>query len=43
IKPAGNYSDIFERNVVSQSPLKIKLGLNNFCTHGGLQHAPPVR
>lgn len=29
IKQVGNYSEIFERNVGSESPLKIKRGQNN--------------
>lgn len=29
IKQVGNYAEIFERNVGSESPLKIKRGQNN--------------
>ncbi len=39
----GNYSEIFERNVGSESPLKIKRGQNNLWNNGGIQYAPPVR
>ncbi len=37
IKQVGNYSEIFERNVGSESPLKIKRGQNNLWNNGGIQ------
>lgn len=43
IKQVGNYAEIFERNVGSESPLKIKRGQNNLWNNGGIQYAPPVR
>ncbi|MFO1371630.1 MAG: amino acid ABC transporter substrate-binding protein [Candidatus Competibacteraceae bacterium] len=43
IKQVGNYSEIFERNVGKDSPLKIARGLNALWNQGGLQYAPPVR
>jgi len=43
IKHVGNYAEIFERNVGSESPLKIKRGQNNLWNNGGIQYAPPVR
>jgi len=43
IKKVGNYAEIFERNVGSESPLKIKRGQNNLWNNGGIQYAPPVR
>jgi general L-amino acid transport system substrate-binding protein len=43
IKAVGNYGEIFERNVGSDSPLKIDRGLNRLWNHGGLQYAPPIR
>jgi general L-amino acid transport system substrate-binding protein len=43
IKAVGNYGEIFERNVGSESRLKIERGLNNLWNKGGLQYAPPVR
>ncbi|HRD66313.1 MAG TPA: amino acid ABC transporter substrate-binding protein [Candidatus Competibacter sp.] len=43
IKQVGNYSEIFERNVGKDSPLKIERGLNALWSQGGLQYAPPVR
>ena len=43
IKSMGNYSEIFERNIGGDSPLKLKRGLNALWTKGGLLYAPPVR
>ena len=43
IKQVGNYGESFERNVGENSKLKIKRGLNNLWSKGGLQYAPPVR
>ncbi len=43
IKHVGNYSEIFERNLGMNTPLKITRGLNALWTKGGLQYAPPVR
>src|SRR5437667_11349983 len=43
IKHVGNYGEVFERNVVQGSPLKITRGLNALWTKGGLQYAPPIR
>ncbi len=43
IKAVGNYGESFERNVGTGSPIKIKRGLNNLWTKGGLQYAPPIR
>ena len=43
IKAVGNYGELFDRNVGEGSPLKIKRGLNNLWTKGGIQYAPPVR
>ncbi len=43
IKAVGNYGEIFERNVGADSRLKIKRGLNNLWSNGGIQYAPPVR
>ncbi|VFS37072.1 Putative ABC transporter, substrate-binding protein [Escherichia coli] len=41
IKQVGNYSEIFERNVGSESPLKIKRGQNNLWNNGVFSYAPP--
>jgi general L-amino acid transport system substrate-binding protein len=40
---AGNYGEMFERNLGAASPLKIERGLNNLYTHGGLMFAPPMQ
>src|SRR5262250_716103 len=42
VKHVGNYSEVFERNVGSGSPLKIQRGLNALWTKGGIQYAPPI-
>ena len=43
VQAAGNYGEIFERNLGRDSPLKLERGLNNLWTQGGLMYAPPVR
>jgi general L-amino acid transport system substrate-binding protein len=43
IRATGNYGEIYERNVGSQSRLSIPRGLNALWTRGGIQYAPPVR
>jgi general L-amino acid transport system substrate-binding protein len=43
VKHVGNYGESFDRNVGENSKLKIKRGLNNLWSKGGLQYAPPVR
>jgi general L-amino acid transport system substrate-binding protein len=43
IKAVGNYSEIFERNVGLNTPLKIARGKNALWNAGGLQYAPPIR
>ncbi|MFH1083548.1 MAG: amino acid ABC transporter substrate-binding protein [Pseudomonadota bacterium] len=43
IKQVGNYGEIFDRNVGLKTPLKIKRGLNNLWTKGGLMYAFPFR
>lgn len=43
IKQVGNYSEIFERNIGMETPLKISRGLNELWSRGGLQYAPPFR
>ena len=42
IKFVGNYDDVFERNLGEGSKLKIKRGLNDLWTRGGLHYAPPI-
>lgn len=43
VAAVGNYGEIFERNIGSDSPLQIARGLNALWTRGGIQYAPPVR
>ena len=43
VKGVGNYSEIFERNVGLNTPLKIARGKNALWNAGGLQYAPPIR
>jgi general L-amino acid transport system substrate-binding protein len=43
VKGVGNYSEVFERNVGPNSPLKIARGKNALWNQGGLQYAPPIR
>jgi len=43
IEAAGNYGEIFERNVGRKSRLKLDRGLNRLWSKGGLMYAPPFR
>jgi general L-amino acid transport system substrate-binding protein len=43
IKAVGNYGEMYERNVGSESALKLERGLNQPWTQGGLMYAPPLR
>jgi general L-amino acid transport system substrate-binding protein len=43
IKAAGNYGEMYERNVGGESALKLERGLNQPWTQGGLMYAPPLR
>jgi general L-amino acid transport system substrate-binding protein len=43
IRHVGNYGEVFERNVGSESKLKIPRGLNQLWSAGGIQYAPPIR
>jgi len=43
LKAVGNYGEIFNRNIGSDSPLQIARGLNALWTRGGIQYAPPVQ
>jgi len=42
VKAAGNYGEMFERNLGSGSTLKIERGLNRLWSEGGLMYAPPI-
>ncbi len=43
VKHVGNYGESFERSLGEGSKLKIKRGLNNLWSKGGIQYAPPIR
>ncbi|MBV9561299.1 MAG: amino acid ABC transporter substrate-binding protein [Bradyrhizobium sp.] len=43
VKAVGNYSEIFERNVGQNSPLKLARGLNATWSKGGLMYAVPFK
>lgn len=39
----GNYGEIYERNLGSESEFNLERGLNDLWTNGGLLYAPPFR
>jgi general L-amino acid transport system substrate-binding protein len=41
VECAGNYGEMFERNLGSQSALNLERGLNRLWTQGGLMYSPP--
>ncbi|WP_425306245.1 amino acid ABC transporter substrate-binding protein [Ciceribacter thiooxidans] len=43
VSAVGNYGEVFDRHLGSQSALKIDRGLNRLWNDGGLLYAPPVR
>lgn len=43
VEAGGNYGELYERNLGSQSPLKIERGLNRLWKDGGLMYSPPFR
>lgn len=43
LRAVGNYGEVFERNVGTQSKLAIPRGLNHLWTIGGIQYAPPLQ
>jgi general L-amino acid transport system substrate-binding protein len=43
IRHVGNYGEMYERNVGSESRLHIPRGLNQLWNAGGIQYAPPIR
>jgi general L-amino acid transport system substrate-binding protein len=43
IKQVGNYGEIYENNVGSNTPIGLPRGVNELWTKGGLQYAPPIR
>ena len=42
LQAAGNYGEMFERNVGTESPLKLERGPNRLWSRGGLMYAPPL-
>jgi general L-amino acid transport system substrate-binding protein len=42
VRHVGNYGEVFERNLGSESPLGIPRGLNQLWNNGGIQYAPPI-
>ncbi len=43
VETTGNYGEMFERNLGSQSVLKLKRGLNRLAADGGLMYSPPFQ
>jgi general L-amino acid transport system substrate-binding protein len=43
IRGVGNYGEIFDRNVGTDTPLALERGQNALWTDGGLQYVPPYR
>ena len=43
IRHVGNYGEVYERNVGTNSPLGIPRGLNQIWSAGGILYAPPIR
>lgn len=43
IRAVGHYGELFDRNLGEGSPLKLKRGVNDLWTRGGLMYAPPFR
>jgi general L-amino acid transport system substrate-binding protein len=43
VAAVGNYGEMFERNLGSESQMKISRGLNRLWSDGGLHYAPPIR
>src|SRR5260221_1359771 len=43
VRAVGNFGEIYERNVGTESRLSIQRGLKELWTQSGIQYAPPVR
>lgn len=43
VKQVGNYADLYDRNVGTDSAFNIARGLNGLWNDGGIQYAPPIR
>jgi general L-amino acid transport system substrate-binding protein len=42
IAGVGNYGEVFDRNVGSNSPIKLERGFNRLWIDGGLMYSPPL-
>ena len=43
IKQIGNYEEIYEKYLGTETPINLERGYNKLYTHGGLLYAPPLR
>jgi general L-amino acid transport system substrate-binding protein len=43
LKSAGNYGEMFDRNLGTGSPIKLERGPNEIFRRGGLMYAPPMQ
>lgn len=43
IKQVGNYEEIFERNLGSESAIKLDRGINKLWNKGGIMYSPPIK
>jgi general L-amino acid transport system substrate-binding protein len=43
VRAAGNYGEMFERNLGRSSALGLERGPNRLWKDGGLMHAPPIK
>ena len=43
VKQVGNYGELYEAHLGTNTPLALTRGLNNLWNKGGLMYAPPVR
>ena len=43
IKNVGNYGEVFDRYLGTDTPIGLGRGLNALWTNGGLLYAPPIR
>jgi len=43
LKSAGNYGEMFDRNLGTESPIKLERGPNEIFRRGGLMYAPPMQ
>ena len=39
----GNYEEIYEKYLGTETPINLERGYNKLYTHGGLLYAPPLR